>query len=83
MNPTLAAIALLSQLISAATSAMGAAQQVSDLIKKVKLENRDVTLDELKQLFLLDNTARDLLETEINKIESENTAKITKTPLGG
>jgi len=70
MNSTLAAIALLSELIGAATSAMGAAQKVSELIKQAKTENRDVTLDELKKLMLDDDTARSMLEAAINKAES-------------
>ncbi len=70
METTLAAIALLTELIGAATSAMGAAKQVSDLIKQAKTENRDVTLDELKQLMLNDDNARAMLEAAINKAES-------------
>ena len=60
------AIALLIQLVTTATSAMVAAEKVSQLIKTAKAQGRDVTLDELKALDLEDDNARAALEKAIN-----------------
>ena len=59
------ALTLLIELLATATSAMQAAQKVSDLIKQAKAENRDVTNTELMALFADDDKARAMLEKAI------------------
>ncbi len=65
------ALATLVTLLSQATAAMNAAAAVSQLIQNAKSQGRDVTSDELKQLFLKDDAARDALEQAIKDAEAK------------
>lgn len=62
------ALALVVQLMNAATNGLALATQVSALIQNAQAQGRTtLTADELQQCAALDDTARNLLQSAIDK----------------
>ena len=62
-------VMILSQLLGQVEQAVRAARAVSDLVKQAREENRDITKEELEDLLLEDDAARDLLDQAIAEAE--------------
>jgi hypothetical protein len=54
------------------TQLLGQANALGDLIQRAQAEGRDITPAELDSLALADDTARDLLETAIQRAKAED-----------
>lgn len=64
---TLAAIAALSDLVSAATILLSKAQEISAVVQKAQAENRDVTKEEMDAVVSNDDNAKMALHAAILK----------------
>ena len=64
-------VMILSQLLGQVEQAVRAARAVSDLVKQARAEDRDITKEELEELLMDDDAARDLLDQAIAEAELE------------
>ena len=64
-------VAMLAQMLGQIDAAVKAARAVTDLVKQARAENRDITKEELEDLLMDDDVARDLLDQAIAEAEAE------------